>query len=121
MIWILIASIVGCITIAMIFVGRLNDCKSCSSAALFLIISGAVGCIGSIIAILLGIFDIFEKKFAILLVHFLAFLRTLAIAIWGSVGKFLDFAVKSYLFQTDFISIIQTTHNFMIFRRPRKR
>ena len=97
MIWILIASIVGCITIAMIVVGslKLNDCKSCSSAALFLIISGANGCIGNIIAIFIGIFE-FSEFFWFFLIG--AFLTTLAITIWGSVvvfGKFLDFAVKS--------------------------
>ena len=98
MIWILIASIVGCITIAMIVVGslKLNDCTSCSSAALFLIISGANGCIGNIIAIFIGIFE-FSEFFWFFLIG--AFLTTLAITIWGSVvvfGKFLDFAVKLY-------------------------
>ena len=99
MIWILIASIVGCITIAMIFVGRLNDCKSCSSAALFLIISGANGCIGNIIAIFIGIFGFFEFFWVFWVFLIGAFFTTLAITIWGSVvvfGKFLDFAVKSY-------------------------
>ena len=53
MIYYAIIFIVGLIKIAMIIIGSLNleDCKA-SSAALFLIISGVVGCIACIIAVL---------------------------------------------------------------------